>query len=257
MVKALLCLLLMMILFPSVAGVGISPPQLRVTEAPMGASVDVAVLKTTNTGSEPAYMILRVGCLEKTRESKLRVICNNCSREIGIQRADLINGTCPFCGSTNLIFYDLPPDEVLDGIVLESSDHPLEKTENRIYKTIEKLQPGESASIDIYLNILDKQEYYNQHWEARIMALTITDMSKLSEFIVYGIDAKFLIDTPEKMVEPGKSGGGQYTLIGGMAAGAVAIVAVLFLIYMRVRRAPSPKKEKSDAPIVREGRKIL
>lgn len=233
MKKLLLVLLLITVLMPNVAGVGLSPPQLRVTEASMGANTCVATLRTVNTGNEPAYMILKISCLAKTREHKLRVICNNCSREIGIQRGDLINGACPFCGSTNLTYYDFPPSEVLDNINLACKEHPLEKIENRMYKTKEKIQPQTSADIDIYLDIPDKKEYYNKYWEARIMAISVTNMDQLHEFIVYGIDCKFLIDTQIQIEKPIiKAEEGNYMfifmLLGSIGIFVMVAVAVFF-----------------------------
>lgn len=180
---------------PNVSGIGVSPPQLRLTEAPMGANVSVASLSAVNTGNEDVYMILKVGCLSDTREHKLRVICDGCNREVGIQRGDLVNGACPFCNSTNLVHYDFPPGDIMDGISFACADYPIEKIDDRIYKTIGKILPGEAANMDIYVSIPDIKEYYNKHWEVRITVTAISNMSRLSDFIVYGIDSKFLIDT--------------------------------------------------------------
>ena len=260
--KLIIGLLLLIVLMPNVVGVGLSPPQLRVTEAPMGANTYVATLSTVNTGTEPAYMILKISCLASTREHKLRVICNGCSREIGIQRQDLINAACPFCDSTDLIYYDFPPDDVLDNINLACKDNPLEKIDNRMYKTEEKIQPDASAEIDIYLDIPDIKEYYNQHWEARIMAISVTDMEKLDEFIVYGIEAKFLIDTPVLIEESATKTKEDYTFIllvfGSIGMFAITIGAFLFKSRERSIPISFPEGQREKTlKRIGKGRKLL
>lgn len=263
--KLIIGLLLIIVLMPNVAGIGLSPPQLRVTEAPIGTNTYVATISTVNTGDEPAYMILKISCLAKTREHKLRVVCNGCSREIGIQRGDLINESCPFCNSTNLIYYDFPPDDILDSINLACKDHPLEKIENRMYKTEEKIQPNEAANIDIYLNISDIKEYYNQHWEARIMAISVIDMEDLSKFIVYGIEAKFLIDTPvliEKTVTKMKEEDNTFIFLGlGLIGISILVVVGIFFFKSRKKDVlihfPETSSKKKTFKKIAGGKRLL
>lgn len=259
--KLIIGLLLIIVLMPNVVGVGLSPPQLRVAEAPMGTNTYVATLSTVNTGNEPAYIILKISCLASTREHKLRVICNGCSREIGIQRQDLINAACPFCDSTDLIYYDFPPDDVLDNINLACRGNPLEKIGNRMYKTEEKIQPQASADIDIYLDIPDIKEYYNQYWEVRIMALSITDMEKLNDLLVYGIDAKFLIDTPvlieESAAKTKEDRTFMFLVLGSI--GMFAIVICAFFFKSRERSIPIsfPGQREKTLKRIGKGRKLL
>jgi hypothetical protein len=255
-------------LFPLIQGVGLSPPQLRVENAPVGVKTNVATLVVTNTGNtEPAYLLFKISCLEKSRENKLRVICTACNRDVGIQRGDLIfpakiikmnesmgvvtveykdgkmcnasynksktigesftvgdyvligntmtkinffvmkkidtaeallnDGYCPFCGASEdkLIFYDLPPGDVVSNVTLSSVNYPLEPY-NGIYKTVDKLSPNAHVNVDISVNIPNKNEYYGQHWEIRIMATSATDLSDSQGMaMIYGAETKFLVDT--------------------------------------------------------------
>lgn len=305
-------LVLFLVFIPTVDGIGLSPPQLRVTGANVGADVRAASIMLTNTDDKPAYLLIGIRCLEKSRPHKLRVVCNGCSREVGIQRGDLIypakiiqlkeretyvnkpgvilvfgvnatveyktgktedvfipsmsnhscnigdyvlvnnnvqytlivpntnisfirhgnyvlkkidteealsnKGHCPFCGSSNLVFYDFPPSDVLDSIYLACEKNPLNKTGARTYITTNKVEPNVGIEVDIYLNfsfgevdddildiismgatkplivdevdeILDGranasecveyiEKYYGRHWEARITATSVGNVSQ-------------------------------------------------------------------------------
>lgn len=213
-------IVLVLILFftSSVSSIGLSPPQLRVVGAPMIANSKAATLLLRNTDNEPAYLLMQITCLASSRPHKLRVVCNGCSRQTGIQRGDLMNGTCPFCSSDNLLFYDFPPAFVLDGISLVCEKSPLEKTGDRTYKTVDKVASQDTIEINIYLDLSSEEinmsilntilrgataplnvedvgrildgranasvyvDYierrYGQHWEARI---TVTSVSNLSQ----------------------------------------------------------------------------
>lgn len=306
-------LIIILVLTPNVVGVGLSPPQLRVTEAPMGKNTYVATLSTVNTGNEPAYMVLIINCLARTREHKLRVICNGCNREIGIQRGDLLhpkqiksiinetiiteenikanissfpnatigdyvlikdsfvqriipiekkdNSFCPFCNSDDLLFYDFPPDDILEhGINLACEDYPLEEIDNRTYKTIDKIEPGMSANIDIYLDIPDTKDYYNKYWEARVMAISVTDMDRLSEFIVYGIDCKFLIDTQKWIETTTTTEESNSPIVMVLSAIGIAVVATGIILFKTRERTVSivfPKKEEKIFKKITKGKKLL
>ena len=91
--RLILASLILILFFTSnIDGIGFSPPQARVVGVvPVSDNIKVADIMLTNTGNEPAGLMLQVTCLEKSRPHKLRVICTSCSREIGIQRGDLIS----------------------------------------------------------------------------------------------------------------------------------------------------------------------
>ena len=254
-------LVILSFFIPTVASIGLSPPQLRLTEAPMGENMRVASIVVTNTGTEPDYILFQMGCLARTRGHKLRVICSNCSRDVGIQRGDLIDGACPFCDSRDLIIYDFTPDEILDNITLGCSSYPLERRGDRQYYTADELQPGESIEVDIYVDIPDSKAYYNKHWEARIMATSVDNVEETGEFIVYGVEAKFLIDT-QTWREARAEEGTNYIFVAlgmvGAACGAIALI--VFFIKVRRKTVPLSFPEKADSSKTIKsikGRKLL
>lgn len=230
-VKAMLALLLMCFLTFNVVGIGLSPPQLRVIDAPMGVDARVCALRITNTDKDACYIIFKIGCLESDRLNKLRVICNGCHREIGIQRGDLVNGTCPFCGSDDLIFYDIPSDEILNGINLSCYEYPLVfDNVSGTYHTVDKLPSGGVMDIDISVFVPDEPSYYDKHWEARIMATSVENLSRDS-FLVYGVENKFLLDTPELPNVEGSSDFSGFMLVGASISSACGAVFVLYVLF--------------------------
>jgi len=308
-----------------VQGVGLAPPQLRVENTPLGVKMNVAMLVVTNTGNtEPAYLIFKISCLEKTRESKLRVICLNCNRDVGIQRGDLIypakiirmnetkrivtveykdgircnasynaytegmplamgdyvligntttdvnlfvmkkidtaeallnDGYCPFCGAgvDKLIFYDLPPDDVLSNVTLSSVNYPLEPFTNGMYKTVDKLPVNAHVDVDISVDVPDKAEYYGQHWEIRVMATSAKNLSALQGMgMVYGAETKFLVDTlKSSQVQPVQVN----INVPWILIGALVIIGVIPVSIVLMRRKKQPS---SDVKVKKESRgKIL
>jgi hypothetical protein len=302
--KAILVILILSFFITNVLGVGLSPPQLRITNVPMGEMAKVSTLRIMNTGATATYVILKISCLEPNRLNKLRVICVDENREIGIQRGDLVypakikeidgknitveykdgtskniskqnemayaiddyiligdagnimkkidnaeaslnKGYCPFCGSSNLIFYDLPPPEILNSIQLSCEEYPLEKMDNTTYHTIERLDAGKTADIDISLNIPDEAQYYGGHWEARVMATSVDNLTA-GAFLVYGVETKLLLDTPVLAVksEPNNVSITMFILVG---LGIGGIIAVCLLIHIVHRKRSLPKKTKTPA----------
>lgn len=240
-----------------VSGIGLSPPQLRLENAPMGEQRAVASLIVSNTDSEPVYMILKISSLERTRESKLRVICTACRREIGIQRGDLVDGACPFCDATGdaLIFYDFPPDDVLRNITLSSVDCPLEPYAG-MYKTVEKVPVGRAIKVDITVSVPAQREYYGKHWEVRVMASSVRELDELSGFIIYGAEAKFLVDsqewaeTQEVAVSP--------VVITATVATVLSLILVPYSFFRRKAKKPA-RVALEGTPTVKplKGRKLL
>jgi len=271
-IKMLVILILFSFFAPNVFGIGLSPPQLRLMEAPMGEDLKVASVVITNTNTEPDHIVLQISCLDRSRGHKLRVICNGCSRDVGIQRGDLIDGACPFCASKDLVIYDFPPDNILDNITLKCASHPLEKKGSRQYYTVDELQPGETIEVDIYISIPNSEPYYDKHWEARIMATSVDSVEGAGEFIVYGVEAKFLIDTqmPEEVVEEvinEDEDNNPYVILGVVGLAGI-IVTVFIIAFVKTKKEdvfvdfsdnPNPsKKSKKDTPKrIKRGRKIL
>lgn len=265
-IKIVIVLVLFSFFFiPNVTSIGLSPPQLRITNAPMGENMKVASIVVTNTGTEPNYILFQIGCLAKTRDHKLRVVCNGCSRDVGIQRGDLIDGACPFCGSRDLIIYDFTPNEILDNITLGCLSHPLERRGNRQYYTVDEVQPSESVEVNIYVNIPDSKSYYNKYWEARIMATSVDNVEGTDEFIIYGVEAKFLIDT-QTWQEVRTEEGTNYIFVAlgivGAVCGAIILIIIIFFIKVRRKAVPLTFPEKADisrGKIIKsiKGRKLL
>lgn len=286
---------------------GLSPPQLRITNTPMGEMSKVSTLRVVNTDNEPKYIILKISCLDASRENKLRVICVDEGREVGIQRGDLIHpakiigiddqnlsveysdgtvqtaiilyeekdmmfnlseyvlvdqagflikkisteealldkGYCPFCGSDNLIYYDIPSTDILDAISLSCPGHSLTKVDNRTYTTVDTLKPNEFADIEIYLNLSDEREYYGQHWEARIMA-TSTDNLSRETFLVYGVETKFLLDTPVFVEKKEEESSFSPYILGIGISSSIGAVVVLLLFFKSKKNNPKIQKDRKD-----------
>lgn len=248
-------LLILSFLSTTVSSVGLAPPQLRMENVSIGEETQEATLVVSNTGgSGPSYIIFKISCLEKTREQKLRVICLNCSRDVGIQRGDLVDGCCPFCGASGdkLIFYDLPPSDVMSSVMISCDEYPLEPYMGG-FRTKEKISPGAAIDADISVNIPDKAEYYGKHWELRIMATTVTDLNATSGMSMnYGAETKFLVDTVAKPAAIATQGN-SFIIMGSLF---VVVVIGLGLFYFFKIKKSSPRKNivKNTG---QRGRKIL
>ena len=182
-IKFTVAMLVLILFFTcNVDSMGMSPPQLRITNTPISGDTKMATLVLRNTDDESAYILMQITCLASSRSHKLRVVCNNCSRETGIQRGDLLDGTCPFCSSGNLLFYDFPPAFVLDGISLKCEKEPLEKIGDKLYKTIDKVNPKDAIEVDIYLDLSsDEMEasYLNDVLEGAVAPLTVKEVGRV------------------------------------------------------------------------------
>lgn len=245
----LLAVFLMITLFaPSVISIALSPPQLRATNVPLGIDKEIADISVDNTKDVSVYLILQVGSLEQSREDKLRVICNNCSRQTGIQRRHLINGRCPHCNSTDLIMYDLPPENILNSVWLTCSEYPLEKIDDTTYRTVEKLNADENAIMEIHINIPNRDEYYGQHWEVRILAVALDTKEYAQGSITYGAETRFLIDTVP--LSKTKSSGAFFV-------GIVALVIVIMLVICVIVFSVYSFYKKKEGKPKRNERKIL
>lgn len=255
--KFILLISILSIFFPSVASVGLSPPQLRIEDAIMGhTNSSVASITVMNTEGEQTYFVLSVSRLQEERAEKLRVICFACNRHVGIQRRDLVDGNCPFCGAgpEHLIMYDLPPDNILDDMNLECEEYPLMKMKDRQWRTIDKVAAGDDTEIDIFINIPDEEKYYGQHWEARIMATSVPELEDLENFIVYGIEAKVLIDTPALPPVVEEKSGINLVLVSGILVVIATISIVLYFVFFRTKK--ESRIEFPKDPLTK-GRKLL
>lgn len=233
------------ILSVSVCGIGVSPPQLRVANSPVGIKTDVAIIEVTNTETTPVYVLFKVCCLTAGRENKLRVICNNESREVGIQRADLIDGRCPFCNSTNLTFYELPPDIILESVSLESDENPLETLGNGKFRTSNKMEIQDVISVKIIVEIPDEKELYGKNWELRIALMALENLSN-TPFMMIGPEVKFLIDTTEQEeIETEKENTGMIILF--MIIGSVVIVSAVAIFFIRSKKEPIVEPNETTA----------
>jgi len=240
----------------NVFAIGIYPPQLRLQDAPMGEKTEVASMTIVNTDDKPNYLIFKISCLESTRQNKLRVICTGCNKDVGIQRGDLENGTCPFCGANDsyLIKYDLPPPNILSNITIIGKAYPIEPYKGTMFRTTEIIPAKQSVDIFISVNIPDEKKYYGQHWEARIMATAIANLDELDKgmSMTYGAETKFLIDTQEWKEKQGNDNG---LLFGGIF-GFIILICISSYVFYR-KKVLMPKNGKKKVPLIKEGRKIL
>ncbi|MBE3122958.1 MAG: hypothetical protein IMZ58_12250 [Thermoplasmata archaeon] len=250
-------IILILFFSTNVFAIGIYPPQLRLQDAPMGELKEVASMTIVNTDDNPNYFVFKVSCLEQTRQNKLRVICTGCNKDIGIQRGDLENGTCPFCSANDsyLIKYNLPPANILSDIILTGKAYAIEPYKETMYRTTEIIPAKQSVDIFISVNIPDENEYYGQHWEVRIMATAIPNLDELNNgmSMTYGAETKFLIDTPELTQEQKQNNNG--LLFGGIIGFLVLIACVSYTFYKK--RVLMRKNGKERLPVIKEGRKIL
>lgn len=251
-------IILILFFSTNVFAIGIYPPQLRLQDAPMGEKIEVASMTIVNTDDKPNYFVFKISCLEQTRQNKLRVICTKCNKDVGIQRGDLVNDTCPFCGANDsyLIKYDLPPPNILSNITIVGKAYPIEPYKDTMFRTTEIIPAKQSVDIFISVNIPDEKEYYGQHWEARIMATTISNLDELNNgmSMTYGAETKFLIDTQEWKQEQNSNIG--ELLFGGVFFFLILIICISSVILYR-KKVSMPKNEGKKAPVIKEGRKIL
>lgn len=225
----------------------------------MGVNTEVATLVVTNTEDEPVYLVFKISCLSAEREHKLRVICNNESREVGIQRRDLnlshlnitqinsssyLDGRCPFCNSSDLTFYDLPPDVILEGVHLRCDDNPLKLQDGR-YETMNKVEPRDDVHIAVILDIPDEKRHYGKNWELRILVMSAEEIEDLeSGGVMLGPETKLLIDTAKQIEETESSSNAGFILLFMIIVGAVLSSAIIILIKKGKELVPETKPNK-------------
>jgi hypothetical protein len=115
------------------------------------------------------------------------------------------------------------------------------------------------ANSDGDVNISDAAQYYGQHWEARIMATSVDNLTS-SGFLVYGVETKFLLDTPTLVVESGQTDIFMFAVVGSGIGGAIAVCFFIFVISRRYRLPKKTKIAAEKKPIptaVNHPRKIV
>lgn len=237
-------LVLSLFMLPSailVSGIGLSPAEMRVVDAEGSGVIGNIVL--VNTESEPKNIVLQIQSppLASSEQKHLRVICEDCHDTH--QRYEIIEGCCPRCGSHNLTFYERIPDEVLNYISLRGKDCNLIK-KGSVYFTSEKYLPKEQCSVEILLDLLNKEEYSDKHWEAYVTVTTTSDITAPGMGVAAGVQMRLLLDVPT-IKSSFFSFGEIPPIIFGYVAGGFIVVLCLVYIYRKISVIKSTKDFKS------------
>jgi hypothetical protein len=191
-----LILTIIILIIPStafVSGIGLSPAEMRVIDA-VGSGV-IGSIVLVNSEGELKNFILQIQSPSElpTEEEHLRVICEDCYETH--QRYEIINEICPNCDSENLVIYERIPDNILQYLDLNGVDCELIKKDNYYY-TNEKFTQNEQCTVEILLDLPNKEEYSNKHWEAHITATTTSDINNIGMGVLAGVQMRLLLDVP-------------------------------------------------------------
>jgi hypothetical protein len=219
--------LMMTIFVPLVSGVGMYPAEMRVTNA-AGTGV-VGDIVCVNTDNESKYIVLKVEAPSNVSSElqHLRVFCEDC--HASLQRHRVANGTCPECNSTNLIIYDVIPNEIADHITLRGKGCTLTRNGN-VYTTVEQYPYKGQCNVEILLDLPPSEKYSNKHWEARVTITTTSDPNAGGVGVVAGVSMRLLLDVPPvktSSISLGKDSTLMFGVIGGGVIGFLCIVYVL------------------------------
>jgi hypothetical protein len=232
-------LMLMSTIIPLVAGVGMYPAEMRVTNA-AGAGV-VGDIICVNTENESKYIVLKVEAPSNLSSELqyLRVICEDC--HVPIQRYMVANGVCPKCGSQNLTFYDVIPDEILNHITLRGKGCTLTRNGN-MYTTVEQYPCKGQCNVEILLDLPPSEKYANKHWEGRVTVTTTSNPGGGGVGVVAGVSMRLLLDVPP-LKSSSLSFGKDTTLIFGAFGGGV--IGLLCIMYI-LKRGQTKKSTRSS-----------
>lgn len=194
--QIMLILVIVLFIIPSaalVSSIGLSPAEMRVVDA-VGSGI-IGSIVLVNSENESINFILQIQSPSEspTEEEHLRVICEDCHDTH--QRYEITDGICPNCGSTNLVIYERIPNNVLQYLDLNGLDCELIKKENYYY-TNEIFIQNEQCTIEIILDLPNKEEYSNKHWEAHITATTTSDINNIGMGVLAGVQMRLLLDVP-------------------------------------------------------------
>jgi hypothetical protein len=228
-VAGIIMTLMMTIFVPLVFGVGMYPAEMRVTNA-VGTGV-VGDIVCVNTDNESKYIVLKVEAPSNVSSElqHLRVICEDC--HASLQRYMVANGTCPKCGSRNLTFYDVVPDEILDHITLRGKDCMLTRNGN-VYTTVEQYPFKGQCNVEILLDLPPSEKYANKHREARITVTTTSDPNAGGVGVVAGVSMRLLLDVPVYNASSLSFGKPSLVMFGVIGGGLIGLFCVLY-IYTR------------------------
>jgi RNA polymerase subunit RPABC4/transcription elongation factor Spt4 len=189
-------LIIILFIMPSsvlVSGIGLSPAEMRVVDAVGSGVIGSLVIVNSESGTINFILQIQSPSESPNEEEHLRVVCEDCHDTH--QKYETVDGICPNCGSKNLTMYERIPNNVLQYLDLRGVDCELIEEED-LYFTNEKFQYNEQCTVEILLDLPNKEEYSNKHWEVHITATTTSDISNLSMGVLAGVQMRLLLDVP-------------------------------------------------------------
>ena len=130
-----------------------------------------------------------------------RVLCRDCGHSMqrmeaipGYKYGDPLIGTCPVCGSKNLIFYDvMPRDEYESLSVKGAGNFHLKKIDEHTWQTEELISPMGACSVNVIYDSSNSytEEYMGKNWEVHLRGKTVAETGE--GFMAGGLDLRVLI----------------------------------------------------------------
>ncbi|RLF34521.1 MAG: hypothetical protein DRM98_00225 [Thermoplasmata archaeon] len=207
-----ICILLILTLFSTSASaslIGFGPADIYTSNK---ETIKISQATLINGGDTPKYgvfTVMKPYSNNKTFEPvptemiHCRVTCKTCGWKgqryeaiPGYQYGDPLIGECPHCHSNQLVFYEPIPRDELRFISLKGSKNfHLQKIGDYTWRTVEKIQPRGTCSIDVLYDATHSyiKENENKHWELHIRGTLQEDTDKPMG-MMGGVIIKLFID---------------------------------------------------------------